>query len=91
MAIAEVTAPGAIDSWEELDVGWGSLRETGAEGTHHARIARFLREHRVEAVVAGHMGAPGEHMLGKMGIAVRLGAAGPARDAARLALSRRKP
>ncbi|HKI93609.1 MAG TPA: NifB/NifX family molybdenum-iron cluster-binding protein [Gaiellaceae bacterium] len=85
VAIAEVTTAG-VESWQELDVGWGALRESGPEGSHHARIARFLREHGVEAVVANHMGAGMEHMLGKMGLAVRLGAAGPARTAALSAL-----
>jgi len=81
VALAEVTAAG-VESWQEHDVGWGALHDSGPEGTHHARIARFLLDHRVEAVVANHMGAGMEHMLGKMEIAVHLGAAGPARDAA---------
>lgn len=85
VAVAEVN-PDGIESWRELDVGWGSLRESGTEGSHHARVARFLREHQVEAVVADHMGADMEHMLGKLGIEVHLGASGPARDAALHAL-----
>ena len=86
VAVAEVTAAG-VESWQEHDVGWGALHDSGPEGTHHARIARFLLEHDVEAVVANHMGGGMEHMLGKMGIAVHLGAAGPARDAVLAALS----
>jgi len=81
VALAEVT-PGGIESWQEIDVGWGSLRESGSEGSHHARVARFLREHQVEAVAADHMGADMEHMLGKLGIEVQLGASGDARAAA---------
>ena len=73
---------GGIDDWQEFDVGWGSLHDAGAEGSHHARIARFLREHGVEAVVAHHMGAPMAHMLEKMGLSVRLGETGSAREAA---------
>ena len=38
--------------------------------------------HRVEAVVAGHMGEPMLHMLEQMGIEPRLGATGDARAAA---------
>lgn len=72
---------GAVADWQEYEVGWGRLHDTGGEGEHHARIARFLREHAVEAVVAGHMGPPMAHMLERMGIRVRLGAAGPARQA----------
>lgn len=80
VAVAAGSASG-IESWSEFDVGWGSLRESGSEGSHHARIARFLLDHRVDAVTADHMGREMEHMLAKMGIAVRLGASGRARDA----------
>jgi predicted Fe-Mo cluster-binding NifX family protein len=81
VAVADVGANG-IESWHEFDVGWDHLHDSGPEGGHHARIARFLREHNVEAVVANHMGPPMGHMLGKMGIEVRLGTAGRAREAA---------
>ncbi len=80
VALAEL-GDGGIESWREIEVGWGVLRETGGEGSHHARIARFLREQHVQAVVANHMGQGMEHMLGKLGIQVRLGASGSARDA----------
>jgi len=80
VAVAKVTAS-AIDAWQEFDVGWGRLHDSGPEGGHHARIANFLKEHAVEAVIAGHMGPPMEHMLGKMGIKVHLGAVGRAREA----------
>ncbi len=80
VAIAAVSGP-EIEKWQELDVGWDHLHDSGAEGEHHARIARFLREHGVEAVVAGHMGPPMVNMLSKMGIAVHLGASGSAREA----------
>jgi predicted Fe-Mo cluster-binding NifX family protein len=80
IAVADVTAK-TIDAWHEFDVGWRRLHDSGPEGGHHARIANFLKEHRVEAVVADHMGPPMEHMLGKMGIKVHLGAAGRAREA----------
>lgn len=86
VAIAKVT-PDTIDAWQEFDVGWGQLHDSGPEGGHHARIASFLKEHRVEAVIAGHMGPPMEHMLGKMGIKVHLGAAGRASEALLGALS----
>ena len=76
-------ARGGVEGWREYDVGWGSLHDAGTEGSHHARVARFLREHRVEAVVAHHMGAGMVHMLGKMGLTVQLGAAGSAREAVR--------
>jgi predicted Fe-Mo cluster-binding NifX family protein len=72
---------GAIESWEEFDVGWGTQHDAGPEGQHHARIARFLQEHGVDAVVADHMGPPMAQMLKQMGITVRLGASGSAREA----------
>ena len=86
VAVATVGEGGVVD-WQEFDVGWGSLHDTGTEGAHHARIATFLREHEVEAVVADHMGPPMAHMLQKMGITVRLGTEGDARAAAVSALS----
>jgi predicted Fe-Mo cluster-binding NifX family protein len=88
VALATVS-DAAIDSWEESDVGWDALHDSGPEGAHHARIARFLRGHEVEVVVAGHMGRPMENMLRKMGIEVQLGAAGNAREAVLRALSAR--
>ena len=87
LAVATVSDAG-IDRWQEFDVGWGRLHDGGSEGEHHARVAQFLREHEVEAVVAGHMGSPMEHILGKMRIKVYLGASGPAKDATLGAISR---
>ena len=80
VALADVTENG-IGDWQEHDVGWSVLHGEGTEGSHHARVARFLRDHQVEAVVADHMGAPMAHMLQQMGLKVRLGAGGDAREA----------
>ncbi|HET8569834.1 MAG TPA: NifB/NifX family molybdenum-iron cluster-binding protein [Candidatus Limnocylindria bacterium] len=88
VAVADV-APDGIRSWAEHDVGWGALHDAGAEGQHHARIARFLREHRVEAVVAQHVGGGMEQMLRSMGIPLRLAPAGDAKGAALVALRTR--
>ena len=76
---------GAIGSWDEFDVGWGTAHGTAPEGQHHARVARFLQDHGVQTVVANHMGDGMAQMLAKMGIAVRLGAAGDAREAVKVA------
>jgi predicted Fe-Mo cluster-binding NifX family protein len=81
VAIAEVAGDG-IGAWQEYDVGWNALHDAGTEGSHHARVARFLQDHHVEAVVANHMGTPMVHMLEKMGVKVWLGARGNARNAA---------
>lgn len=85
VAIAEVTGDG-IAGWQELDVGWSALHDAGGEGSHHARVARFLQDHHVEAVVANHMGPPMVHMLERMGLKVCLGAVGDAREAAMTAI-----
>jgi predicted Fe-Mo cluster-binding NifX family protein len=80
VAIADVR-DGAIVSWEELAVGWDALHDEGTEGGHHARVARFLKSHGTQVVVAHHMGEPMEVMLGAMGVRVAFGASGDARNA----------
>lgn len=80
VAVAHVDS-GAITSWQLLDVGWDSLHDEGSEGSHHARVARFLRDNKVDVVVASHMGAPMANMIGKLGIRLVLGADGDARVA----------
>jgi len=81
VAIAEVTASG-VGGWQEFDVGWGTLHDEGTEGSHHARVVRFLLDHHVEAVVVDHMGEPMMRTLDQMGLEVHLGAGGDARRAA---------
>ena len=70
---------GQIVTWAEHDVRWDELHDTGTEGGHHARIARFVIDQGITTVLAGHMGPPMVQMLGRMGIVVRLGVAGSAR------------
>ena len=81
VAIARVE-DGRIEAWDEHDVRWDVLHDEGSEGGHHARIARFLREHGVELVMAGHMGPPMVRMLDGMNVAVRLGSERDPRAAA---------
>ncbi len=81
VAVADVRA-GSVASWQEFDVAWDRVHDETTEGGHHARVARFLQDNRVEIVVAGHMGGEMAHMLERMGILVRLGADGDARRAA---------
>jgi predicted Fe-Mo cluster-binding NifX family protein len=73
---------GAVAGWREFDVGWDDLHDLDTEGGHHARVARFLREQGVQTVVADHMGPDMLNMLARMGLTVRLGASGDARQAA---------
>lgn len=84
VAVADAEAGRLIHS-QEFDVGWDALHDAGTEGSHHARVARFLREHGVELVVAHHVGPDMAHLLGRMGLAVQLAAAGDARRTAILA------
>ena len=80
VVLADV-AGGAITGWQELDVGWSVLHDQSTGGAHHARVVTFLREHAVDTVVAVQMGDGMHHTLQKMGLRVRLGAAGDARAA----------
>ncbi|HEX7948995.1 MAG TPA: NifB/NifX family molybdenum-iron cluster-binding protein [Candidatus Limnocylindrales bacterium] len=80
VAVARVEN-GRIESWTEHDTRWDVFHDEGSEGGHHARIARFLADHAVEVVMAGHMGPPMVQMLGRMGIGIRLDGGGDARAA----------
>lgn len=80
VAIATVEA-GAVADWQEFPVRWDVLHDTTTEGGHHARVARFLMDHAVELVVVGHLGDGMRQMLDRMGLAVRMGAVGNAREA----------
>ena len=79
VAVAEVEA-GKIVRWDEIEVGWDRLHDEATEGSHHARIARFLMDHQVSQVGSGHMGPGMQQMLARMGLTVRIGAAGDARQ-----------
>ncbi len=87
VAVADVVG-GDLQDWQEYDVGWDRLHDEGTDGSHHARIARFLREQGIEAVTANHVGAGMQRMLGTMGVRLLLGADGDARAAARAAAGR---
>ncbi|MCY0897443.1 MAG: hypothetical protein OWU33_00670 [Firmicutes bacterium] len=82
VAIATVDPNGEIRSWEVHAVHWDELHDSGGEGQHHARIARFLLDHQVQRVIAGHMGPGMVHMLEKMNIDVVVDVHGSAREAA---------
>ena len=55
VAVADVV-DGEIVSWQEVEVSWSRLHDEGTPGSHHARVVTFLREHKIDAVVANHMG-----------------------------------
>lgn len=81
MAVAHIV-DGAITSWDEYEVGWNLLHGQYSEGTHHARIVRFMREHAITAVVTGHMGAPMVNTLTKLGVRPVVNISGDARQGA---------
>lgn len=72
---------GELVSWDVHEVGWDIAHDAGTHASHHARIVRFLREHGVTAIVAGGMGAGMQQVVGKLGLALVLGASGDARRA----------
>jgi predicted Fe-Mo cluster-binding NifX family protein len=80
VAVADVV-DGEIVSWQEIEVSWSRLHDEGTPGSHHARVVTFLREHKVAAVVASHIGDGMVRMLDTMGLPVHLGASGDARAA----------
>lgn len=86
VALAEVV-DGKILTWREVEVSWNRLHDEGTEGSHHARVVKFLKENGVEVVVANHMGEGMTRMLKTMQIPVHLGAAGDARSAVQSVMS----
>lgn len=72
---------GSITDWRTEAVNWDVSHDEGTPGSHHARVARFIQDNAIATVVADHMGEPMRNMLGKLGVAVRLGASGDAKSA----------
>jgi predicted Fe-Mo cluster-binding NifX family protein len=90
VAVADVR-DGAVSSWTEVAVGWSDLHGIGPEGTHHARIVRFVREHAVECVVTSGLGEGMRTTMGKLGVVVRTDLTGDARTAAVAAATTEAP
>ena len=86
VAIADVQ-DGEIKTWRDVEVSWSTLHDEGTDGSHHARVVKFLRENGVEAVVVNHMGDGMTRMLKTMEIPVHLGAVGDARAAVQTVMS----
>ncbi len=84
VAVADVT-DGEIRGWQEFTVSWGTLHDTGTEGAHHARVARFLRDNQIQVIAAHHVGPGMQRMLDSMTIPVVTGLGGDARSAVRAA------
>jgi predicted Fe-Mo cluster-binding NifX family protein len=80
VAVADVS-DGRITDWQVIDVAWGESHDRDGEGAHHARVVRFLKEHRVEVVVVRHLGQGMRRTLDRMGLGVLAGVDGEARSA----------
>ena len=87
VAVAEVDADGAIAAWAVHEVGWDALHDSGTHGSHHARVASFLRDHGVQAVVVDHVGPGMVRMLDTLGIAILGATPGDAHASVRGAVS----
>lgn len=66
VAVAQVDDNGHVTQWQTFEVEWDRLHNEGTEGSHHARIVRFLREHEVVACVATHAGMGMQRTLAAM-------------------------
>ena len=87
VAIADVAETGGIGAWEVHEVNWDALHDSGTPGSHHARVATFLGNHQVTAVVVDHLGPPMVRMLDSMGIAILEAAPGDARASVKAAVA----
>jgi predicted Fe-Mo cluster-binding NifX family protein len=81
VALAQI-ADGALVGWTEHEVAWDVSHDLGTEGSHHARVVRFCREHNVQVVVTGNLGQSMQNTLVKLGCRLVLGLTGDARAAA---------
>ncbi|MDN6657974.1 MAG: dinitrogenase iron-molybdenum cofactor [Acidipropionibacterium jensenii] len=70
VGVAQVDADGTIHQWTSYRVDWDRLHDTGSEGSHHARIVTFLREHEIDAVVTTHVGHGMQRTLASMGLPI---------------------
>ncbi len=76
---------GRIIDWHPYEVCWDLLHDEGTSGSHHARVVTFLRTHDVEMVLVDHVGDGMRRMLSSMGVELREGVRGDAREAMRAA------
>jgi len=80
IAVARIV-DSAVEDWQEFDVSWDRLHDEGTSAQHHARVARFLKEHAIDAVVAHHVGEGMMRMVSTMKLSLFLDATGDARIA----------
>lgn len=86
VALPRGSGPGRIEQWRDLEVGWDVAHDAGTHGSHHARVARFLLDNHVSAILVNHVGPPMARMLTTMGIQMVGVAGGDARAAVERAI-----
>ena len=62
---------GKAEKIAEIEVRWGESHETEQEGLHHATIAKFIKEHGVNEIIAGGAGPDMQRMLERLGVKVK--------------------
>ncbi|MSS45661.1 dinitrogenase iron-molybdenum cofactor [Cutibacterium sp. WCA-380-WT-3A] len=87
VAVAQVDSNSHITAWQTFHVEWDRLHDEGTEGSHHARIVRFLREHDVVACVATHVGMGMQRTLAAMKIPVLPATSPDARESVEAAVA----
>ena len=60
-----------VEKVEEEDVSWDVAHESEQEGPHHARVAKFLKQHNVKEIIASGAGPDMSRMIEKMGIKIK--------------------
>ena len=78
VGVAQVV-DGAVVSWRIDEVAWDDSHDSGTHGSHHARIVRFLKDERIDAVVVDHMGEGMVRVMNTMGIPILTATPGDAR------------
>ena len=77
-----------VGDWRPYEVSWDLLHDEGTPGAHHARVGTFLKTHEVDMVLVDHIGDGMRRMLSSMGVELREGITGDAREAMRAAARR---
>jgi predicted Fe-Mo cluster-binding NifX family protein len=78
IAVAEVVN-GDVVSWREVEVSWSRVHDE--PGSHHDRVAIFLQDNNIEALVADQICNGMARMMDTMGLPVHLGSTGDAKVA----------
>lgn len=72
---------GQVEAWTEHPVAWDTTYGVDVLGVHHPRVIRFLREHKVDAVVADQVCESMQSVLDSLDIRLYPGLTGDAHAA----------